>query len=181
MLRGSHAGTLLAGGQALAGAATVFTQNQRGRTKASQQHTIVVTLAGEYRASRHTARLQSLPLNSSARLWARLPFSNIFRATRLRGNTLVSCDSIVDYVQSHPSLLEHTPILGRAALSNSTAYSGPSEIAAVLTCGMVCDADGRQVVVTEGAIKNVPKELRAEVQEKLMQLYRTVACVVKPK
>jgi hypothetical protein len=41
-------------------------------------------------------------------------------------------------------------------------------------------ADGRQVVVTEGAIKNVPKELREEVQEKLMQLYRTVASVVKP-
>ena len=41
-------------------------------------------------------------------------------------------------------------------------------------------ADGRQVVVTEGAIKNVPKELQEEVQEKLMELYRTVACVLKP-
>lgn len=35
--------------------------------------------------------------------------------------------------------------------------------------------------MTEGALKNVPRELRAEVQEKLMQLYRTVASVVQPK
>ena len=44
-------------------------------------------------------------------------------------------------------------------------------------CGF---ADGRQVVVTEGAIKNVPKELQQEVQEKLIELYQTVASVVQP-
>jgi len=35
------------------------------------------------------------------------------------------------------------------------------------------------VVVTEGAIKNVPKELQAEVQAKLLELYHTVTSVVK--
>lgn len=57
VLRGSQAGTVLAGGQAMPGAATVFTQNQRGRTKASQQHTIVVTLGGEHCAFRCHASL----------------------------------------------------------------------------------------------------------------------------
>lgn len=49
MLKGSQVGTVLAGGAAMPGAATVFTQNQRGRTKASQQHTIVVTVGGKSR------------------------------------------------------------------------------------------------------------------------------------
>lgn len=49
VLKGSQAGTVLAGGAAMPGAATVFTQNHRGRTKASQQHTIVVTVGGEFR------------------------------------------------------------------------------------------------------------------------------------
>lgn len=49
VLKGSQAGTVLAGGAAMPGAATVFTQNQRGRTKASQQHTIVVTVGGKAR------------------------------------------------------------------------------------------------------------------------------------
>ena len=40
-------GTTLPGGGALPGTATVFTQNQMGRTKASQQRTIVVTVAGD--------------------------------------------------------------------------------------------------------------------------------------
>lgn len=49
VLKGSQVGTVLAGGAAMPGAATVFTQNQRGRTKASQQHTIVVTVGGKSR------------------------------------------------------------------------------------------------------------------------------------
>jgi len=46
VLKASLPGTVLLAGQALPGAATVFTQNQRGRTKASQQPTIVVTVGG---------------------------------------------------------------------------------------------------------------------------------------
>ena len=46
VLKAPLPGTVLPNGGALPGAATVFTQNQLGRTKASQQRTIVVTVAG---------------------------------------------------------------------------------------------------------------------------------------
>lgn len=39
-------------------------------------------------------------------------------------------------------------------------------------------ADGRQVVVTDGDLATIPAELRAEVHEKLLDLYNTVASVV---
>ena len=53
VLKAPLPGTVLPHGGALQGAATVFTQNQLGRTKASQQRTIVVTVAGEPRCVCH--------------------------------------------------------------------------------------------------------------------------------
>ena len=47
VLKAPLPGTILPGGGALPGAATVFTQNQMGRTKASQQRTILVTVSGK--------------------------------------------------------------------------------------------------------------------------------------
>jgi len=119
VLKAPLPGTVLPHGGVLPGAATVFTQNQLGRTKASQQRTIVVTVSG--------APLQHD--QQPGALW------------------FIIC---VHYRYLY-----------------------------MLNMSMHGFADGRQVVVTEGAIKSVPKELQQEVQEKLMELYRTVACVVK--
>ena len=52
VLKAPLPGTVLPNGGALPGAATVFTQNQLGRTKASQQRTIVVTVSGKIHHSR---------------------------------------------------------------------------------------------------------------------------------
>lgn len=43
---------------------------------------------------------------------------------------------------------------------------------------LVTTEDGRQVVVTDGDLDAVPDDLRAEVREKLLDLYNTVASVV---
>ena len=55
VLKAPLPGTVLQNGGALPGAATVFTQNQLGRTKASQQRTIVVTVSGKTHHNRPTS------------------------------------------------------------------------------------------------------------------------------
>jgi len=66
VLKAPLPGTVLPHGGALPGAATVFTQNQLGRTKASQQRTIVVTVSGAHRQSCSNFRV---PCGLPAVLW----------------------------------------------------------------------------------------------------------------
>jgi len=58
-----------------------------------------------------------------------------------------------------------------------TVHSSPLMVIHHLSVDMH-PADGRQVVVTDGDLGAIPAELRAEVHEKLLDLYSTVASVV---